>query len=182
MTVLWVRKSKGEWNVAKKKEATAELKDWSEVDETLKRMGEIDIEREKIDGRMTLKINEIKQDYAEQDKPLVLERDRLENSISAFVEARKAEFVKVRSKVLNFGTVGFRVTRKITFRNKESVVAALKAAGLLQFVRTVEEPNKEAMEGLDDLTLTKLGANRKVEDKLTVEPNIERLSEEAKAA
>jgi len=55
----------------------------------------------------------------------------------------------------------------------------LHALKLDQYVRTIEEPDKEAMTDLDDKVLAKVGAKRKVEDKFRIEPNIERIKEAA---
>ena len=166
--------------MAKKKQVSKLFSDWCEVDQALRRMGEIDIESEKLDGKMTLAINEIKETFQPRKEELTGERKELEESISAFVEQHKGEFVKTRSKELDFGTISFRIIKKITFKTKEAVVAALKTLGMMTYIRTTEEPNKEAMEGLDSQTLLKIGASRKEEDKLTITPNIQRLSEEKK--
>jgi phage host-nuclease inhibitor protein Gam len=155
------------------------LADWIEVDQRIRRMGEIDIAIEKIEGDMTLKINEIRDQYEEKAEILKAERQILEDSITTFGEDHKEEFAKVRSKDLTFGLVAYRVVRSIYIRSKDATVAALRALKLDQYVRIIEEPNKEAMEDLDDKILAKVGAKRKVEDKFRIEPNIERIKEAA---
>lgn len=151
------------------------LSSWDEVDQKLRRIGEIQIALEKIEGDMTLRINDIRQDYEQESETLKTERQELENSITSFSEFHKDEFAKTRSKDLTFGYVAYRVVRKIVIRSNEACVAALRALKLDQYIRTVEEPNKEAMADLEDNQLAKVGAKRKVEDKFRIEPNIERI-------
>ena len=155
------------------------LSSWEEVDQKLRRMGEIQIALEKIEGDMTLRINEIKENYEPEAEALKAERQTLEEAISSFSELHKDEFTKTRSKDLTFGYVAYRVVRKIVIRSNDACVAALRALRLNQYIRTIYEPNKEAMADLDDNQLAKVGAKRKVEDKFRVEPNIERIQKAA---
>jgi len=155
------------------------LASWEEVDQKLRRMGEIQIALEKIEGDMTLRINEIKENYEPETEALKAERQNLEEAISSFSDLHKDEFAKTRSKDLTFGYVAYRVVRKIVIRSNDACVAALRALKLDQYIRVIYEPNKEAMADLDDNQLAKVGAKRKVEDKFRVEPNIERIKEAA---
>jgi phage host-nuclease inhibitor protein Gam len=155
------------------------LSSWDEVDQKLRRIGEIQIALEKIEGDMTLRINDIRQDYEQEVEIFKAERQNLEDSITSFSELHKDEFAKTRSKDLTFGVVAYRVVRKIMIRSNEACVAALRALKLNQYIRITEEPNKEAMADLEDNQLAKVGAKRKVEDKFRIEPNIERIKEAA---
>jgi phage host-nuclease inhibitor protein Gam len=170
-----------EVNMAKKDKKIVPiiLADWIEVDQKLRRMGEIDISLEKIEGDMTLQINEIREQYEEEIETRKAERQNLEEGITSFAEDHKEEFAKTRSKDLTFGLIAYRVVKSIYIRSKEATVAAMKALKLGQYIRVVEEPNKESMADLDDNQLAKVGAKRKVEDKFRIEPNIERIKEAA---
>lgn len=110
---------------------------------------------------------------------MLTERKELEDDISVFCQENKLEFAKQRSRELNFGVVAYRVTTKIIIKSKEACIAAMHALKLETYIRTIEEPDKLAMEDLDDSVLAKIGAKRKTEDKLRIEPNRERLSGEA---
>jgi len=163
----------------KDKKALQILSSWDEVDQRLRRMGEIDIATERIEGEMTLRINEIRAHYEEEAEILKAERQALEDAINAFADDHKEEFAKTRSKDLTFGFVAYRIVKKIVIRSNEACVAALRALKLDQYIRIVEEPNKEAMADLDDNQLAKVGAKRKIDDKFRIEPNIERIKEAA---
>lgn len=156
---------------------TSDYTDWNEVDSALRRLGEIDIRLQKLEGDMTLKVNEIKAEYDIKSEGLKAERKAIEENITLFAEARKQEFARIRSKDLTFGIIAYRVVTKVVVKSKAATVAALKALGLVQYLRVIEEPDKEAMGGLDSSTLAKVGATMKTEDKLRIEPNIERIKE-----
>ena len=155
------------------------LSSWEEVDQKLRRMGEIDIATEKIEGDMTLRINEIRANYEKEVEFLRAERQALEDAINAFADDHKEEFAKTRSKELMFGFVAYRIVKKIVIRSNDACVAALRALRLDQYIRTIYEPNKEAMADLDDNQLAKVGAKRKIDDKFRIEPNLERTKEAA---
>jgi len=164
-----------------RKMAVSDFNDWNEVDSGLRLMGEIDVKLLKLEGDMTLKINEIKAEYDTKAEGLKAQRKAIEENITLFAESRKEEFAKTRSKDLTFGVVAFRIVSKVVVKSKAATLAALKALHLDQYVRVIEEPDKEAMSGLDAGTLAKVGASLKTEDKLRIEPNIERIKEKEAA-
>lgn len=162
--------------MTKEEQTAIALSDWEEVNLCLRKMGELDIEKETLNGRMTIEINEVKERYAAWVGDITSERKDIEALVREFVDARKAEFVKVRSKELDFGTVAFRVVSSIPTPRAPGKVAeiikALKFMGLNCF-RTKETLDKEALDGLTDQDLAKIGLTRKVEDKLRIEPKME---------
>ena len=160
----------------KVKNIPEKLVDWDGVNLGLRRMGELDIEKEDLEGRMTLEINQIKERYKLLVDPVIQERCEIEADIKAFVEGRKDEFLKTRSKDLDFGTIAYRVATSIpTPRAVEklaAVIRSVKALGM-NCLRVKEELDKSALEELSDQDLAKIGLLRKVEDKLRIEPKIE---------
>ena len=160
-----------------RRQKPSEYKDWETVDLALKRLGEIDISLERINGNMTLQINEIKSKAADTAAPLVAERKAIEKEIAAFAKEHKDAFAKTRSRELTFGTIAFRVVKRLVIPSKKAVLAAMKALNLNAYIRVKEEPDKEAMMGLDEATLARIGVTRKIEDKLRIEPNLEKVKE-----
>lgn len=148
---------------------------WEQVDDLLRRLGEVEIRKNKLEGELTIRVNEVKEQYKEKIDPLIAEADAIRAAITAFAENAKDDFLKTRTKQLNFGVVAYRVTEKILIRSKEACVAALKALGLTQYIRTIEEPDKEALRDMDDKQLAKVGATRKIDDSLRIEPNLEKI-------
>lgn len=51
-----------------------EYRDWQDVDNALRRMGEIDIKLSDLEGKMTLKINEIREEFDTKAEGLKAER------------------------------------------------------------------------------------------------------------
>jgi phage host-nuclease inhibitor protein Gam len=161
----------------KVKTTVEKINNWDQVDAALRRMGEIDIAIEKIQGDMTLKINEIREQAETKAKELRFERSALELQITQFCEEYKHDFTKKRSKELTFGVIAYKVTTKIVIRAKKACVAAMEALGLHQYLRITKEPDKELMLNLDEQTLAKIGASKKTEDKLRIEPAIEKIKD-----
>lgn len=152
---------------------------WDEVNQALRRMGEIDIQTQKIAGDLTLAINSQRECADKQSAPLLAERKELEESVVAFCEDHKQEFAKTRSREMAFGLVAYRVVTRIVIRSKDACLAAMHALKLTTYIRSYEEPDKEALIDLDDAVLAKIGAKRKTEDKLRIEPAIEKIQEAA---
>lgn len=150
-------------------------KSWEEIDQHLRRLGEIQVSLTDLQGRMTLEINEVKERFDGHAEALRKEKDLLEQAIAGFAEENKAEFVSGRTRELTFGSLAYRVTKSIRVISVAGCILGLKALNLHDYIRTKEEPNKEALAGLDDNTLVKVCAKRVVEDKLTIEPNIEKI-------
>ena len=161
--------------MAKKKES--KYANWEDVNLAVRRMGEIDIQVDRLQGEMTLKVNEIKSKYDAKSQGLLAERKEIEKDITLFTDTCKDEFTKTRHKELTFGKVAYKVTSKILIKSKDACLAALKALKMSDYIRIKEEPDKEAMVNLDQITLAKVGASIKVEDKLRIEPNLETLKE-----
>ncbi|MDR0408680.1 MAG: host-nuclease inhibitor Gam family protein [Campylobacteraceae bacterium] len=163
----------------------AQITNWDEVDSTLKRLAELVVAETKINGDATIRINEIKKEAADKAAPLQVERAALEKQIELFCEANKAEFADKRSKELNFGTVGYRVSTSVAIpRDKkkvEALIKSIKAFGLKNCIAYEEKPDKEALKELDDTTLTKLGLKRKIEDNFRIEPRIEEVADTSEA-
>jgi len=160
-----------------KRETIAAYTDWQDVDNALRRMGEIDIRLSELEGAMTLKINDVRQDFETRAEGLKAERKKLEQAVTAFVEGRKDEFIKVRNRELTFGSIAYRLVTKVVIRSKAACLAALKALNLHAYIRITEEPDKEALSGLDAGTLAKVGAQLKTEDKLRIEPKLEKIAD-----
>lgn len=161
--------------MAKKKES--KFNNWEDVNLAVRRMGEIDIQVNNLQGKMTLKVNEIKSAYDSKSQGLLAERKEIEKDISLFTDNCKDEFAKTRHKDLTFGKIAYKVTSKLVIRSIDACLAALKALEMNSYIRIKEEPDKDALASLDQLTLAKLGASIKVEDKLRIEPNLETLKD-----
>ncbi len=156
--------------MAKKKESI--YKTWEEVDSSLKKLGELQINKSKLEGKMNTKMNEIKEEYTTKGNIIIKEIKGIEKEISRFCEQNKEAFVKKRKKELNFGSISYKLNKKVVCCNLPSAIKALKHLNLDFCLRIKEEIDKDKIKGLDSNTLTKIGVQIVKEDKLTIEPNI----------
>lgn len=162
----------------KRIEGTA-LKDWNEVDNALAEIGKCDREMTLLEAGANEHIDIIKSTLKKSVAPFAEKKASLELAIKDFCEVNRAEFAKVKTRELPFGSVGYRLSTKIMIKRVAETIQALKDMQLVFCVRTKEEPDKEAMKGLTDEILAEVGASRKTENVFGYEVNQERLKEVA---
>ncbi|PSM52771.1 bacteriophage Mu Gam-like protein [Campylobacter blaseri] len=158
----------------------AKIESFSDIDLALKKICELSVGIEKINGEVTLECNRIKELRKNEIERLDNEKKFLEQQITLFCEDNKHEFADKRSKEFTFGEIGYRVSKSVSIpRVKTKVVSllnAIKAYGLGKECITYEEkPNKEALAELDDKDLAKLGLKRIIKDNFRIVPKIESL-------
>lgn len=160
-----------------KKKGLLVFRNWDEINQALKELGDIDRDVTRIEADMNRKINDIKAD-AERDAAALLERrKRLETNVQEYTESYSDEFKVSKSKKFMYGSVGFRKATSITTRNIKAIIEALKQNKMLDCITVSEKINKEELEKYDDVSLGKIGAKRKVEDKFFYELSEERIEE-----
>ncbi|EPB8267097.1 host-nuclease inhibitor Gam family protein [Campylobacter coli] len=148
-----------------------QINNLEDVNLALKKVAELSVKIEKINGEVTLACNEI--------KVLSDELKYIEQCITTFCENNKHEFAEKRSKEFTFGKIGYRLSKSVSLpRVKEkfdNLIKALKSYGLNECITYKEELNKDAIAELEDSTLVKLGLKRVVKDNFRIEPKIESL-------
>lgn len=158
-----------------------QVNDWEEADDALRRMGEITIALTEAGGELTLKINKLKDVFKQSVAGLESERKYLEEQITHFCESKKAEFAKRRSKVLNFGLIGFRITTSVPIprdRGKLSdLIATLKHLRLSNCIKVEEKIDRDQINILDDGSIAKLGLKKTVKDSFRIQPNLEKIQD-----
>ncbi len=160
--------------MAKKKEST--LQSWDEVDNQLRKLGELQIKKTKLEGTFQVKINELKESYATQCGIIAAEVKQIETEITRFCDSRKDEFLNKRNKKLNFGVVAYRVSEKVILGSVDAVIKSIKTLNLEYVLRIKEEIDKEKIKSLDKQTLTKIGVKIETKDKISIEPDIVKLA------
>lgn len=161
--------------MARKMEST--LKNWDEVDASIKQIAELNINKTRLEGEQTLQINEIKKITAEKAKGLDFKIKELEKDIERFTEAHKDEFTEKRNKKLNHGTVSYKIVKRVCCTCVTEAIKALKALNLDFCIRTKQELDKDRLlADVDENTLLKAGITIKKEDKLRIEPNYEKIA------
>jgi phage host-nuclease inhibitor protein Gam len=154
------------------------IKSLEEADKILQEMCEIEAAIEAVDNQANEEIAAIKKAASEEGKPL---RDRYKSCVKA-MEAyatyfRGEIFKDKKSLDRTFGSFGFRKAPDSISTTKETA-ELLEKHGLKQYIRVKIEPDKEAMLQLDDDTLQKVGAARKVKEDFFVETKRELVNQE----
>ncbi len=156
-----------------------EIKNYEDVNCALKRIAELSVGIEKINGEVTLECNAIKESRSSEIEKLSNEKKYLEQCISNFCEDNKADFAEKRSKDFTFGSIGYRLVKSVSLprvREKiDKLILALKSYGCSDCIKYEESIDKEAVCELEDSTLVKLGLKRVVKDSFRIVPKIESL-------
>lgn len=165
--------------MARKRIEGTQFSTWEDVDQALKELAFIDRDLRLIDGDVNETIDRLKTEAKAQAKPLQDRKTALELAMKEFCEANRAEFAKIKTRQLVFGSVGFRQSTKIIVKRVADTLQALKDLGLAQCIRIKEEIDKEAMKTLPAETLAEVGAGVKVENTFGYEIDRARIAEAA---
>lgn len=156
-----------------------EINNYENVNEALKRIAELSVGIERINGEVTLECNRIKESRSAEIDKLSNEKKYLEQCITSFCEENKADFAEKRSKDFTFGTIGYRLVKSVSLprvREKiDKLLLSLKSYGCNDCIKYEESIDKDAVCELEDSTLVKLGLKRVVKDNFRIVPKIESL-------
>lgn len=155
------------------------LQDWGEVDNAIRQIGELQIQIEAAEGKLTERTNELKAVTKAETAPLQAQQKLLTTLVEGYCYENKAAFAEKRSKELTFGSIGFRISHKMPWpraaKKLQDLLASLKNLGLSDCIRREEVVDKDKVEELDASTLAKLGLKKETVDSFRIEPNIERI-------
>lgn len=165
--------------MTRKRIAGTALQSYQDVDSVLRKIGELDRKLDNIETATNEAIDKAKQAARQSAEPLKATKASLERQLKEFCESRKLDFAEVRARELTFGVVGFRKSTSVVIKAVADTLAALKALGLSQCIRTKEEVDKEAMRDLSEETLSQVGASLKVVDAFGYEIKREQIPETA---
>lgn len=159
------------------------VKDLPDIDTALRRICELTVNIEQLNGELTLEINALKEQKRSAVEKLVTEKTYLEQQITLFCEDNKALFAQKRSKEFTFGEIGYRISKSVSVprvkTKLEALITAIKSYGLKDCLSYTENVNKEALAELDDTDLARLGLKRIVKDNFRITPRIEALDTRA---
>ncbi|MCL9820956.1 host-nuclease inhibitor Gam family protein [Helicobacter sp. 14348-15] len=156
-----------------------EIKNYEDVNLTLKRLAELVVNIERINGEVTLECNRIKEARTSEIEKLENEKKYLEQCISSFCEDNKADFADKRSKEFTFGTIGYKLSKSVSIprvkEKLEKLIKAIKSYGHSECIIYEEKIDKDVLVELDDSSLVKLGLKRTIKDNFRIVPKIENL-------
>lgn len=151
------------------------LSSWEEVNSSLKQLASLTVQLRELENKKTELISEITSKFDSDAAPLHSEMETLNASITEFALAHKEQFMKERTKELSHGTISMRVSSSVKVVSKAICLKALKALGMQDYIIVKEEPNKDMLKALDDVTLAKVSCEKKVVDNITITPKIEEI-------
>ncbi len=156
--------------MVKKKESIFQT--WEEIDTNLKELGKLSISKSKLEGELTLKINEITDKYRQKIEEINNKTNVIKKEITRFCEQNKQDFINKRSRKLNFGNIAYRISETLKIDSVATAIKALKALDLNFCLKIKEELIKDEIKKLDSSILAKIGARIITKDNLNIEPNI----------
>lgn len=98
----------------KKVEGPKPFDNWEEADEALRQIGEAQRAIEAAEHRMQEKIDAAKETAGIESLPHRTAISELEQRLDAFADTKREEFAKVKTREMNFGSVGYRKSTKLT--------------------------------------------------------------------
>jgi phage host-nuclease inhibitor protein Gam len=150
-----------------------EIATWNEADDILKTIGSLQMKINALESDATDRINEIKAELQDETNPTLNDIRRLAMSLQAFCENHKEDFGGLRSRSLQFGVVGWRLSTSISVCKKTiEKIKEYFGRKAYSYLRIKVEPNKDAMSLLDNAALKAVGAKRNEKDTFFAEPEI----------
>lgn len=153
------------------------LENWAAVDDVLREIGEIDLQIESMEAELTRQVARLKEDLAFRARPMAERKAMLERLVKEFTEAHREGLDGKKTKELNFGKLGFRLSTRVVIKSVKSVLAALRAKGMTDCISVKESVDKEALKKYDEAAIESVGASLKKEDVFWYEVNRDRLRE-----
>ena len=141
-----------------------------EVETAIKEIGDLNRELERLPIEQNDKLAAITEEYAPLMNAVKEKLSPKQDAVQAWCESRRDELTqngKTKTGSFNTGEVQWRQRPpSVGIRGAESVLESLRTLGLVRFIRTKEEVNKEAMLNEPELAATVAGVTIKtgVED------------------
>lgn len=161
------------------------MKTWTDAEQMLREVGLAEIRRERLEGKMNEEISSVKARYAERLAEIDQDLGRATDLLRDWCDAHREDMQPASRKddagliwKSTFGKLAFRKCPpaiEFTVKKIEKVLAALKAKKLTNCIRTVEEPNKDVLLGLDDATLAAVHCKKKPSEKFEVKPDYQEI-------
>lgn len=159
-------------------EASA-LKNWEDVDGALKEIAEAQLAIGDIEAELNRQINGAKAVAARESKPHHDRIAKLERDLKDFVEEHRSDLGKSKTRTLNFGEVGFRLSTSVSIpKAKEKVaeiIRRLKARQMTDCIIVEEKISKDALKKYGEDTVNAVGATWKQKDAFGYEAYSEKL-------
>lgn len=162
--------------MARKRMEEPTIKNWEETDDVMKKLLESQLEVEKIEAEMNKNIAEIKKSAEEQARPYKDNIKKNELLLKEFVTVHKSE-LDGKSRRMNFGTVGFRMSTKVVLpKAVDAVLQNLRKFNMHDCINTKETVNKDILKTYSPDVILNVGGTLKTEDTFWYETKRDALS------
>lgn len=166
--------------MARKRMEEPELRNWEEVDSTLKKMREAEIALSDISTTAEKLILDIKQQAEEDAQQYKDQIKKMELQIKEFTTVHRDEMLPAKSKEMTFGLVGFRMSTKVILPKKlDRVITKLKKLGMGDCIITKETVDKDILKTYDEKTILEVGGTLKKSDAFWYETKQEKIADPA---
>ncbi|MGD0077063.1 MAG: host-nuclease inhibitor Gam family protein [Sedimentisphaerales bacterium] len=148
------------------------VKDWQHADQLIKEIGEIEQTIKAAEQQATADINVVKSDLEGRVEQLQGRSHLLVKSLEEFALAHTKDFGEARSRKLDFGILGWRLSTAIETAGTtlERIKQFFTPAKQKACIRVKESVDKEALAKFTDDELATVKARRKTKDAFFVEP------------
>jgi len=159
--------------VRKRIEPELALKSWDDVDKVLKEILELEVQAEKLDGEMSVKIAKTKETYKGKIDPLKNVIKLKEKEVQEFVEENRDDMNGRKTKVLTHGNVGFRKSSKLSIPTKmvATIIQKLRLRKMDNCINVKETINKDELKKYPLEVIVELGCSIKQDDAFGYELN-----------
>ena len=150
---------------ATKKVMGVTIREKEDADRVLKELGRVEDRIVAIESREREVIRQANERAVTETKFLLEERNIFVEELERWARANEKDW-EGRTLVLNFGKLFFRASSGAIklVRSIEYVIDHLKAKKLTYCIRTVEEPDKDAIKALDNDVVKEVGCKREKPD------------------
>lgn len=141
---------------------------WEQANDALREIAQEQIEISDIEGAMQTQIIGIKKIAEQESKPHNDRIAKLEHDLKDFTETHRSDLGKAKTKVLNFGEIGYRLSTSVslpTAKEKvEEIIRRLKARRMDECIIVKESISKDALKKYGEDTVNAVGATWKQKD------------------
>lgn len=151
------------------------ISNWDEAALRVKEIGDLQQVIQSHEAKAKIKMDSAQAELDKAVKPLAEKIKQLTNDLKGFAVGHQADFGDAKSKKISFGLIGWRASSGISAA-KDALARIKEYFGIkaVYFIRVTEEPNKDALDGLTEEILSRVGCKRYSKNTFFVEPDIPR--------
>ena len=144
------------------------LSSWTDVDDAMRQIGECERQLDKLQVELNRQIAAAKEKAEKKAQPIQDKIKKLAMDVKEFVQQNRSE-MDGKTKQLNFGKTGYRLSTKLMTPKTAEIIDALKRHDMLDCITVKESINKEELKRRPADDILKVGAYLKSDDEFWYE-------------